>query len=270
MKCAFKLAVLAVSLLASHAFAVGSLMEVRVYDRIENRELPVYAHNGKYYVVGKPKNEYQIVLRNQSATDLLGVVSVDGVNAVSGETASPDQTGYVLYPGQSYEIKGWRKSLERTAAFYFTQHGDSYAARTGRPDNVGVIGVAVFRPKYRPPQPVPYQGMMEDQRERDAAKDEAGNGAMGHAQSRFEPQAQAKAPQAAEKSIGTGHGRSETSYVQYADFERASTTPDEVITIYYDTYRNLVAKGVIVEPVCTEPQPFPAQFVPDLPVRRFF
>ena len=47
------------------------------------------------------------------------------------------------------EITGWRKSLERTAAFYFTDLGDSYAARTGRPQNVGVIGVAVFqeRPK---------------------------------------------------------------------------------------------------------------------------
>ena len=43
------------------------------------------------------------------------------------------------------EIDGWRKSMDEVAAFYFTALPDSYAARTGRPDNVGVIGVALFR-----------------------------------------------------------------------------------------------------------------------------
>ena len=42
--------------------------------------------------------------------------------------------------------------LNEVAAFYFTQLPDSYAARTDRPDNVGVIGVAVFR-EYQPPRP---------------------------------------------------------------------------------------------------------------------
>ena len=41
-------------------------------------------------------------------------------------------------------IEGWRKSLDDVATFYFTRLPDSYAARTGRPDNVGVIGVALF------------------------------------------------------------------------------------------------------------------------------
>ena len=56
----------------------------------------------------------------------------------------------MLDPWGSVEITGWRKSLERTAAFYFTDLGDSYAARTGRPQNVGVIGVAVFQEKAPP------------------------------------------------------------------------------------------------------------------------
>ena len=65
---------------------------------------------------------------------ILAVTSVDGVNAVSGETASPEQSGYVIDAWGSVEITGWRKSLDRTAAFYFTDLGDSYAARTGRPE----------------------------------------------------------------------------------------------------------------------------------------
>ena len=39
------------------------------------------------------------------------MTSVDGVNVVSGETASPSQSGYVLDPYESVEISGWRKSL---------------------------------------------------------------------------------------------------------------------------------------------------------------
>lgn len=69
---------------------------------------------------------------------------------VSGETANWSQTGYVLGRYQSFDVKGWRKSMERTAAFFFTEHDNSYAARTERPDHVGVIGVAMFRKKTEP------------------------------------------------------------------------------------------------------------------------
>jgi hypothetical protein len=52
--------------------------------------------------------------------------------------------------------------------------------------------------------------------------------------------------------------------VRYTNFERASNTPDEVITIYYDSYRNLVAQGVIRDSTrLARPNPFPGQFVPD-------
>ncbi len=137
---------------AGQAFALGSLTDVTVYDRAENRTLPVYYHNGRNYVVGKPGSEYQINVRSNQPGDVLSVVSVDGVNVVSGETAAWSQTGYVLSAYTSFGIKGWRKDMQRTASFYFTELPDSYAARTGRPDNVGVIGVAVFR---RKPEPVP-------------------------------------------------------------------------------------------------------------------
>ena len=88
-------------------------------------------------------------IRNCTGARVLVVTSVDGVNVISGDTAAPSQSGYVLEPYGSVEIQGWRKSLTRTAAFYFTDLGDSYAARTGRPQNVGVIGVAVFQEKQR-------------------------------------------------------------------------------------------------------------------------
>jgi len=259
--------------IAAPAGAVGNLVDVKVYDRVENRTLPVYRHEGRHYVVGKPGNEYQIRVRNRTGGDILSVVSVDGVNAVSGETANWNQTGYVIGPHHGFDIKGWRKSLERVAAFFFTEHQNSYAARTGRPDHVGVIGVAVFRKKAEPealidqtplrPEP-PASGAREDS-PYPAAADTAPAAGGGRARSAESAAAQRHAPsqQAPQKSssLGTGHGRSEASRVTYASFERATPGPEEVIAIHYDTYSNLLAMGVIRAPRIASP--FPGQFVPD-------
>jgi len=241
---------------AAKVHAHGGLVDLSVYDRTEGKRLAVYWHEGRAYVVGKPGNEYQVSTRSRLREDVLTVVSVDGVNVVSGETAHPGQTGYVLDAFRNYDILGWRKSMAETAAFYFTALPDSYAARTGRPDNVGVIGVAVYRRKQAPqpiaplPQSAPYgRGDGAPAMQREAAAAERSS-------------AQAAAKQ--EDSLGTGHGRRETSYVQNVAFERATVIPAETITLYYDSYRNLVARGVIREPipVAPLPRPFPG-FVPD-------
>jgi hypothetical protein len=48
------------------------------------------------------------------------------------------------------------------------------------------------------------------------------------------------------------------------DFERATEQPAETIAIYYDSHRNLVARGVITQPHSPrDPNPFPTAFAPD-------
>ena len=236
---------------------------VEIYDRTENRVLPIYWHNGQRFVVGTPGNEYSIRVRNGSAGRVLAVMSVDGVNVITGDTASARQSGYVLSPYESTEIAGWRTSLSRTAAFYFTSLPDSYAARTGRPDNVGVIGVAIFAEKQR------LIAIDQLRRKEFARQDAAASPAPAPAAAGSASEAQAAARDQAAK-LGTGYGRSETSYASYTQFERASETPAETIAIYYDSYRNLLAQGVPVAPVAPpvanyRPNPFPDQgrFVPD-------
>jgi len=245
------------------AFAVGSLADVTIYDRASHRVLPTYFSYGRWYVAGNPGNEYEIRIRNQSGGDLLVVTSVDGVNVVSGETAAPSQSGYVLAPGSYLPVKGWRKDMSRVAAFYFTRLDDSYAARTGRPDNVGVIGVAVFRRKVEPPIALEQERYRRESPEAGAARDSA-SGNADSAPSASRPSARAQSVPA-EKSLGTGHGRIQSSQVRYTSFERESETPNEVIAIWYDSRANLVARGVIPVPVPVprDPQPFPADFVPD-------
>ena len=270
----------------------GTLVKVDVYDRADGTSLPVYAKDGRRYVVGVPGHEYAVRIRNCTGERILAVTSVDGVNVVTGETAAPDQSGYVIGAWESVEIAGWRKSFERTAAFYFTDLGDSYAARTGRPANVGVIGVAVFREKAPPVVYRPREDRIASSR--DAASERKSNAAAaqapappasapydaasggvydGTAPARQEAAAESsssavgKAMRAAPSSpLGTGHGRSETSYAQRVAFERATAYASETVTIQYDRRDNLIAMGVIPGPRYAQRQPdaFPAmRFAPD-------
>jgi hypothetical protein len=240
----------------AHAYRGGGPVQVTIYDRTQGRELPVYRHLGRQYVAGTPGHEYEVRLRNRSGARVLAVISVDGVNAITGETAAASQSGYVLDPGRSASISGWRKSMQNVAAFYFTALPDSYAARTGRPDNVGVIGVAVFPEKETPP--VPWLG-------RDEAARQSGRGQAPA------PAAKAEAENSAadarrEKRLGTGHGSEHAAPTRYVEFERASDQPAQTIAIYYDSRANLMAAGVIPAPrPLPDPQPFPTGFVPDPP-----
>lgn len=134
-------------LTALPAVALGRLTDVRIINRDSGEILTMYLYKGDYWVAGEPGARYAVELKNTARRRVLNVVSVDGVNVVTGETAAFDQPGYVLTPGQSYDVSGWRKSRREIAAFEFTSLPRSYAARTGRPDDVGVIGVAVFREK---------------------------------------------------------------------------------------------------------------------------
>src|SRR5512135_2037473 len=83
---------LAVALAAPAAQACApAVARVELYDRTEHRTLDIHHHRGRQYVVGQPGNEYGIHVRNCSDRRVLAVVSVDGVNVVTGETAAPDQ-----------------------------------------------------------------------------------------------------------------------------------------------------------------------------------
>jgi len=260
------------------------LVDVTVVNRDTGERLTPYQHRGRLYVAGTPGERYAVELRSRSGERLLTVVSVDGVNVLTGQTAAAPQSGYVLDGRSSYAINGWRKSMDDVAQFVFTALPDSYAARTGRPDNVGVIGVAVFREK-RVARPLPYSRAPDIGRSepRPQAAEEASRDAAGESrQSPTAPLAKSESaagiggladrrdasparPELDRKRLGTGHGEREHSPTSYTDFVRAGDAPDEVVTLYYDSRANLIARGVIRAPRPVEPAPFPGGvgFVPD-------
>jgi hypothetical protein len=251
----------------------GQLVDVAVISRATGQRIPVYVHQGRLYVPGTPGERYAVYVANRTGQRVMAVVSVDGINVVTGETASADQNGYVLSPGQWFEINGWRKNMNEVASFYFTRLPDSYAARTDRPGHVGVIGVAAFR-EWQRPRPLP-QPMTPPLSKRDANAHEAESRAQADAAAGA-PAASAPEGSAAQEAargrvlerqekIGTGHGERERSEVVYTNFRRATSHPAETLTLYYDTQANLVARGVIPGPTpAVAPNPFPGgRFVPD-------
>lgn len=244
------------------ALAAGRLVSVQIVDRQRGDVLTEHRHRGTHWVAGRPGERYAVRLTNRSAARVLVVLSVDGVNAISGESAATAQTGYVLAPWQSADITGWRKSDREAAAFYFTALPDSYAARTGRPHNVGVIGAAVFREKLPEPPPAAFGHAPRAASPSAAAADSA----VGSAQAARERDATGANEARRESSkLGTGHGEREWSPVERTAFERASAQPAEVVQIRYDSHANLVAAGVIASPPrWGTPDPFPG-YVPDPP-----
>src|SRR5579872_6975069 len=125
-------------------------VDLQVVDRETGRPLRVWRHEGRLFIAGPPGDRYSLRVSNHTEGRVLVVLSVDGVNIITGETASYDQRGYIFEAHESYDLSGWRKSTTEVADFTFTRLSQSYAARTGRPSNVGVIGVAVFNERVAP------------------------------------------------------------------------------------------------------------------------
>ena len=60
------------------------LVDVSVVNRSTGERLTPYRHHGKFYIAGTPGDHYSIELRSRRSERLLTVLSVDGVNVLSG------------------------------------------------------------------------------------------------------------------------------------------------------------------------------------------
>jgi hypothetical protein len=110
-----------------------------------------YWHGGSLYAAGQNGERYNLRVQNNTGERVEAVVTVDGRDVVSGELGNyKRQRGYVIEAYGSVVIEGFRQSLDQVAAFRFTDIGNSYSARRGSGQHVGVIGVAVFK-EHQPP-----------------------------------------------------------------------------------------------------------------------
>jgi hypothetical protein len=227
--------------------------------------LPTFRHRGTSYVLGEPGERYVVRVENPTAERVEAVVTVDGRDAVSGALGDyVNQRGYLIEPWGTLSIEGFRRSWDEVAAFRFTGRGQSYAARRGSPEHVGVIGVAIFPEQERPRRPIVQRRPREVPEGDDRAAPSAPRKAAG-----------APAPesrQAGPSNIGTAYGENRSSSVIEVAFQRRSPThPSAVLRLRYDDYAGLEARGIdlsslgYVERDPGEPEPFPlsrARFAP--------
>ena len=119
--------------------------------------LSAYQSGGNLICIGEDGQRYSVELENLSGNRLEFVVTVDGLDVLTGQPGSLSHRGYVLDPGERREIKGWRTSVNEVAAFKFGSVAGGYASeKTGDTRNVGVIGCAVFAERGTTPRP--YSG----------------------------------------------------------------------------------------------------------------
>lgn len=130
----------------------GNVLEILVKDR----PITEYVYKGSNYIEGRKNSDYVVRFRNNSALRKKIVVSVDGLNVISGNVNW--NMGYVVEPWATCDIPGWRKDNKNGAKFKFSSVGKSYNQHNEHGDvaNVGVIGVKVFHEKPQLPKQSPY------------------------------------------------------------------------------------------------------------------
>ena len=116
--------------------------------------LSAYQSGQNLICIGEDGQRYSVEVENLSNHRLEFVVTVDGLDVLTGQSGSYSRRGYVLDTGERREIKGWRTSVNEVAAFKFGSVADGYAnQKTGDTRNVGVIGAATFAERGTTPRP---------------------------------------------------------------------------------------------------------------------
>jgi hypothetical protein len=232
-------------------------------------DITEYSKDGLTFVEGRKGSEYKIKVYNQSSYKIKAILSVDGLDIISGKRADGNSKGYVINPYSVLIIDGWRINNDEVRKFFFTKSKNTYNAKTGNDtNNLGVIGLMVFKEKYIPQVILGggyYPKYTFDSYYNSVSYPVVGHSglAIGSAQlyncatptSSIEKLSKS-AGSLRSASVGTGMGEKTQSKVQEVNVEFESV-PFSKQVIYYKTKKELEALGVIVTKTVTNlPSPF--------------
>ena len=113
---------------------------------VNGNSVKEYQHEGNTFIEAKSGSTFSIKLKNNYSGRVMAVISVDGVDVITGENAVETESGYVIGGNSSIEIKGYRVDSEHEASFKFIEKnsGKGYAEFKGDSSNVGVIGIRFY------------------------------------------------------------------------------------------------------------------------------
>jgi hypothetical protein len=104
--------------------------------------------NNETFIEGRHNTAYKIKFTNHTSQRVLIVPSVDGLSVFDGKIATQNSQGYIVAAFGDIEIPGWTLDNKSVAKFVFGTKHNSYAKQgevDGAENNVGVIGIAVFK-----------------------------------------------------------------------------------------------------------------------------
>ena len=186
-------------------------------------------HIVKKYLEAKKGERYSIVIRNSTPDRVGVVVAVDGRNIITGKRSDlkPGEDMYIVNGHETGRYEGWRTDQETVHRFYFTEPGDSYSAQTFQDTSaMGLIAVAVFREKERPP-------MIEEKLKRESAPAAPSMEGADRSKSLAKDQA-----------AGTGFGEGQYSPTVRVAFD-PERTPAQKTLVKYEWRETLCRKGII-------------------------
>ena len=244
-----------------------------------------FSKDGLTFVEGRKGSEYKIKITNGTWTKIKVIISVDGLDILTGQRATPNAGGYVLNAYETQVIDGWRINNDEVRKFFFTNLKSSYNAKTGNDtNNLGVIGILGYKLYVQPViqnhsitqayhmlnsgrygstilnsgkyyTPTGFSGSAYSSTIMncsDAVPDSLiETYTAGPASGAYNKPVEEKT---AVRSVGTGMGKVQESKVTIVN-DTFETTPYASLMMYYKTKKELEAMGIIVAPVKSKPLP---------------
>jgi len=221
---------------------------------VNGRPLSEYYARGRTYVQALQDAEYELRLTNTSPDRVAVALSVDGLNTIDARhTSAWNASKWVIEPYQTITISGWQMSSERARHFYFTNERDSYGAKLGQTENLGVISAVFFRERGRITQVTPPKPIYRDKDSEESMQSQEAPSAKSRGDAAGVARDGRKiAPVPDDEYAATGIGRSVRHDVRWVDMDLDSRPAGEV-TVRYEYYSALLRLGVIPRP--REPYP---------------
>lgn len=200
---------------------------------VDGEPRPAYVHHGTTYIEALRGSDFTIRLRNPNAHRVAVALSVDGLNTIDAKhTDAWSAAKWVLGPYETAEIAGWQVNDRTARRFYFTGERDSYGARLGQTENLGIIEAVFYRER------VPRYSRESSRKQ--------------HDEGRAQPAPSAAAPRAGVESqaapsddyAATGMGRRTHHAVEEVEIA-LERDPIAAVALRYEFHPQLVKLGVL-------------------------
>ena len=226
----------------------GQLVDVQV--QVDGSSAPLYTRQAgwnpwnrddRFYFQAFQGGAYALQLRNHTDRRVGVVISVDGLNVVSGNRTnlSSNEPMYVLDPWESTTIRGWRTSLDEVRQFRFVDEERSYAERTGQANgDMGWVRVAAFEEHRR----VAIRHSRDGDNSQEGAPFDERSGKRAAEPRSLGPDGAEGAPRA-DNYPGTGWGERRHDRVNETQFDAVAQATDQLV-LRYEYASGLRALGI--------------------------